>query len=61
MTLVFPGVAAVKNSPEYQLLQGMMAIAGSVLDAPLNCSFQAPLARLPLKNPSWACARLALS
>ncbi len=31
----------------------IQAIAASVLDAPLNCSFQAPLARLPLNRATW--------
>ncbi len=31
----------------------IQAIAASVLDAPLNCSFQAPLARLPLNPATW--------
>ena len=53
MSVCVPGVAAVKNSAESGLLAITQAIAASVLDAPLNCTFQAPLARLPLNRATW--------
>jgi hypothetical protein len=61
MSVCFPGVASVKNSPEYHLLQWTTLIAGSVLDVPLSLLFHFPLAGLPLNNPSWASAWLAFS
>jgi hypothetical protein len=61
MSVCFPGVASVKNSPEYKVLQGMMVFAGSVLDVPLRLLYHFLLARLPLNNTSWASALLACS
>jgi len=59
MSVCFPGVAAVKNSPELHWLQGMALVPGSVLDVPLRLLFHFLLARLPLNNSSWASALLA--
>jgi hypothetical protein len=61
MSVCFPGVASVKNSPVSKVLQGMMLFAGSVLDIPLNLLFHFPLAILFQNYSTWASALLACS